>query len=280
MIILNERAALSVKGAHRQGREIRMPCPVHGGGRDTLSITRRGENTVVWHCFAGCCGKEIMRCLKEKGVIEIERDNGFRQLEIDQKAKKRKWCADTWNKATDQFDDRVAKWFEGRKISEQAWRNAVFTGMVRQLGNCLVSKVTNVQLDGTGIHITNMDTKVRRSHGTLKGGAIRLCSLTPAKTVTGVHVICLAEGIETAIAYSQLSSKPCWSLISATGLSNFDLKGSFTRNTKIIVAADFDGAGISACESLVRKNPGWEIDMVLPENYGTDWNDCLMEHSA
>ena len=278
MIILNERAALSVKGAHRQGREIRMPCPVHVGGRDTLAIRQKG-NGVVWHCFAGCDGKDIQERLEVLGIIEVQKDDWKMQSEIDRLAKKRKWCAETWNNATDKYDDRVAKWFEGRKISEEAWRSAFITGMVRQLDNCLVSKVTNNVLAGTGIHITNMGTKVRRSHGSIKGGAIRLCSLTPAQTVTGVHVICLAEGIETAIAYSQLSSKPCWSLISATGIANFELDENVPQGTRIIVAADFDGAGISACEALVRKNPGWEIDMVLPENYGTDWNDCLMEHS-
>jgi hypothetical protein len=35
-------------------------CPAHDDGSPSLSIRERDDGTVLWHCFAGCSGSDVL----------------------------------------------------------------------------------------------------------------------------------------------------------------------------------------------------------------------------
>jgi hypothetical protein len=53
--------------AHREGRNWRCVCPLHGGHSLTL---RDGSNTLLVKCFAGCATADVLAELRHRGLIE------------------------------------------------------------------------------------------------------------------------------------------------------------------------------------------------------------------
>jgi putative DNA primase/helicase len=101
----------------------------------------------------------------------------------------------------------------------------------------------------------------------LPGAAIRL---TAVSAVLGI-----AEGIETAIAASELFEVPVWSCISAQGIESFEPPAGIRE---VIVFADNDAnfAGQKAAFAAAHrlKLRGFEVEVVVPEIIG-DWLDVL-----
>ncbi|HUT49849.1 MAG TPA: toprim domain-containing protein [Alphaproteobacteria bacterium] len=107
---------------------------------------------------------------------------------------------------------------------------------------------------------------VKMSLGPVGGGAVRLAR---ADTVLAV-----AEGLESALAFHQVSSLPIWAALSASGLQAVILP---PQAKEIFVAADHDEAGLDAAETLARRlhNEGRTVRIVPPETPGSDWADEL-----
>ncbi|WBL82305.1 toprim domain-containing protein [Bradyrhizobium xenonodulans] len=100
------------------------------------------------------------------------------------------------------------------------------------------------------------------------GGAVRL---TPPAPVLGI-----AEGIETAIACTMLFDVPTWSALDAGGVERFEPPVGTER---LVIFGDHDanGTGQRAAYALASRMAGRvEIDVRLPPETGTDWNDVLL----
>lgn len=103
----------------------------------------------------------------------------------------------------------------------------------------------------------------------LAGAAIRL---TPVSRTLGV-----AEGIETALAASELFEVPVWSCISTTGIESFEPPEGAEH---IVIFADNDAnfagqaAAYRAAHRLALK--GIEVEVVIPPSVG-DWLDRLIQ---
>lgn len=101
-----------------------------------------------------------------------------------------------------------------------------------------------------------------------EGYAIRLW---PAE-----ETICIAEGIETAIACQMLWKIPAWAVISANEMKKFQPPEGIKN---ILVAGDNDESftgQAAAYETAHRlKMAGYYTDAWLPPDRGTDWNDHL-----
>ena len=288
MILLNEGAALGMKLARRMGGEIRVQCPVHGGSQPSLGIRMKG-NKVVWCCHAGCDGKEVMQSLMEMGVIERtgrmqdyqsawargNQAQAQKQIELGRQIAKRKWMKGVWEGSTADLPREVFDYFQGRSIDYDVCVSAFRPGNVRwsDKRKCLVARVTDSQSNGIGLHITNILTGDRKCHGTTKGGIIRLFDPSNGPPVA------IAEGLETAIAYAQMTGMPTSSAINANGIASFSIDdfGPVDGIHHLTVAADFDGAGITAFERCKRLNERHDVVMDLPNEYGQDWNDKLIK---
>ena len=90
--------------------------------------------------------------------------------------------------------------------------------------------------------------------------------------------LAISEGIETALSFQILSGIPTWSCLSSGGIERFIPP---TGIMEIIIAGDYDKAGILAAEKLISRigTQGIPIKTVFPDTPGEDWNDVLMEVS-
>lgn len=88
--------------------------------------------------------------------------------------------------------------------------------------------------------------------------------------------VCIAEGIETAIANYVLWGVPTWSVTSAHGVRNFEPPAG---TTTVLVAADndADGTGQNVADALVERlsAAGYDTDVLLPGVVGEDFADEL-----
>ena len=101
------------------------------------------------------------------------------------------------------------------------------------------------------------------------GGAVRL---TPPAPILGI-----AEGIETAFAAMKMFGIPTWSALNAGGVEKFDPPADIQR---LIIFGDNDenGRGQRAAYTLAARLSGRvEVEIRMPEQSGTDWNDALLE---
>lgn len=89
--------------------------------------------------------------------------------------------------------------------------------------------------------------------------------------------LCIAEGIETALAATQRFRVPVWSCISASGLQSFEPPEGVR---KLIVFGDNDTnfvGQLAAYSAANRLKPrGWTVTVKMPPTPG-DWLDQLNE---
>lgn len=114
---------------------------------------------------------------------------------------------------------------------------------------------------------------------TVNGCAVRLM---PAG-----EVLCVAEGIETALSVSTATGYPCWSCVSANGLATFEPPEG-VRIVLIFADKDASGVGDEAAEKLRRRlaEKGFIAvicripDPIPVGDKGIDWNDMLKRTGA
>lgn len=99
----------------------------------------------------------------------------------------------------------------------------------------------------------------------LSGAAIRLTAVS--------EVLGIAEGVETALAASELFEAPVWSCVSAQGIESFEPPAGVKE---VIVFADHDEnfAGQAAAYRAAHrlKLKGFEVEVCIPQEPG-DWLD-------
>lgn len=110
----------------------------------------------------------------------------------------------------------------------------------------------------------------RTSFGRFGKGAVRLAQ------VGQDGVLGVAEGVETALAFTRLYGVPCWAALSAVGIEQFEPPPGLTR---LVVAADHDsatGRGFNAAQKLAKRVSALcEVAISMPAAEG-DWNDELL----
>lgn len=105
----------------------------------------------------------------------------------------------------------------------------------------------------------------------LSGAAIRLTVVS--------QVLGIAEGIETALAASELFEVPVWSCISTAGIESFEPPAG-VREVVVFADNDENFAGQSAAYRAAHrlKLKGFEVEVVVPPAVG-DWLDELNRRS-
>lgn len=279
-LIVDLGAALATKGAVRAGaHSVRMVCPVHGSGtRDSLKVSH-GEKGPVWHCHAGCDSAAIKGVLLDMGILRDDPDAKADPAPDSKEDEKRRMDAarKIWSDGTRQ-DEMVEAYFAHRGIHPKVTESAVKSGVIKWSIDKMIAAVT---VDGRRLSATHRTTikgakaTSRKVFGFPNGGAVRLFVAKPPESLA------IAEGIETAVAFSQLYGIPTWAVLSANGIEKFVVPPEVKN---LAVAADFDGTGIKAYEGLARRlsHENWQGKLVLmlpgrPPFYKKDWNDVLRE---
>lgn len=90
--------------------------------------------------------------------------------------------------------------------------------------------------------------------------------------------LALAEGIETALAFSIATKLPAWATISAVGMENI-LLPPYVREVIIAVDNDESGCGQKAAYRLAKRLliEGRTVKSVIPPCVGNDFADMLLE---
>lgn len=104
------------------------------------------------------------------------------------------------------------------------------------------------------------------------GGAVRLSM--------SAETMGIAEGIETAMSASQLFDVPVWAALSAGAMIKWEPPPT-AKSIIIFGDADAGYAGQAAAYTLAQKLSarGLHIEVRLPPDIGSDWNDVVMSEA-
>lgn len=124
-------------------------------------------------------------------------------------------------------------------------------------------------LDGQGDKAPIDDARRVMPLSLPKGCAIRLTD--PAATLG------IAEGLETAVAATEMFGVPCWSAMTAQNMQDFAPPEGVE---KVVVFGDCDASftGQAAAYTLARKlwSRQIKVEIRIPEKIGDDWRDCWL----
>jgi len=102
-----------------------------------------------------------------------------------------------------------------------------------------------------------------------KGSAVRLAAPGPT--------LGIAEGVETALACQILFNVPTWAAICANGLSSFVPPATIER---LLIFGDNDenqvGQRAAAALRARLSSSSIEVESIIPDRIGFDWNDVLL----
>ena len=258
-------------------------CPVegHGKGRGdlspSLSIAAGKGGRVLLHCFAGCRVEDIFAALRS----DLRPDDSGPRTDIGASTPWRSTTAaaqSLWNAARSVKGTPAEVYLQSRRLpadsdalrfaAQARHPGAIGSGMAALLA--AIRGPDNVLLAVQRTFLTREGAKTgvdpaRMMLGRLGHGAVRLA---PAAPVLG-----LAEGVETALAATQLHGVPCWAACGAR-LDRIALPQQVRR---VILFADSDLPGRSTAERAARRAraEGRCAEIHIPEKEGTDWADVL-----
>lgn len=128
-------------------------------------------------------------------------------------------------------------------------------------------------LQGSGKADIESPKKLMPGTEPLNGGAVRLFS--PESSLFESNTLGIAEGIETAVAATQLSQIATWAAISTSLLESWQPPNNIKS---IVIFADRDAnfAGQKSAYILANKlyNRDFLVEVTMPDEVG-DWNDVL-----
>lgn len=291
-------------------RKQNVPCPMCGG-TDRFSISRNPRYEGSWLCRG--CGRgdgisliqKYRRCTFSETLSWLEARLGIQwRSEADSKLKSRSRRKDE-NKL-DELLDRAApinpegpawKYLLSRGISpatlskarnlfevddEPYWdtKEEFADGTSAKRFPAMIAAVINAHGETVALHRTylNEDGKKadvpspRKIVGSFSGEspAIELFEFD--------EVLGAAEGIETALSAAELFSIPVWSLVSAGQLTKFRIPAGLKR---FVVFADNDenftgqAAAYELARSVKTNSPACIVEVIIPKEAGSDWNDVL-----
>lgn len=281
------------------------PCPLCGGrDRFTFDDKFKAGNFYCRHCGTGDGFVLLSRFLKitpVKALHFVERWCG-----IDRFPDETFRLGLSLNKENEEqkIATHLRIWQQAQPLRENdvAWRYLVKRGIdptscgqeLRyhsgleyhdETGNkshhpALISRMTDKNGIVTAVHrtyLTNQGQKAnvgqpkKMTSGATNGAVVQIA---PATAVLGI-----AEGVETALAASELFSLPVWATIGAENLARFEAVPDTVSH--VIIFSDNDrnfvgqAAAFTLAKRLVRKNR--TVDVKVPVQQGTDWLDVLVD---
>jgi hypothetical protein len=145
---------------------------------------------------------------------------------------------------------------------------------------CLLALVRDIKTNKPqAVHRTALTTEPQRigrlSLGPTSGGAVKL---TPDHEVT--HGLMIGEGIETTLSASRLLKfKPCWSVLSRSGIARFPILSDVECIT-IAVDNDESGDGQRDAAHLVERLIAAGVEAITTQpNLAKDFNDITIRES-
>ena len=161
----------------------------------------------------------------------------------------------------------VLKFLANAKHTESGLSLPIMVAAVTSHNDQCVNAVHRTFLAPDGTGKANV-TPAKKSLGQIGGGAVWLSP--PAK------VMCVAEGIETALSCLQATGIACAAALSTGGMRKL-LLPPMPLASEVIIAADNDTPGIEAAMATAQRlhHEGRRVRIATPPTPGTDFNDML-----
>jgi putative DNA primase/helicase len=275
-------------GLRRSGREYTGTCPCCGY-KTGFSVTER-DGVLLLYCAAGGCEQcDLWAVLRKAGLAPDEpereqpRTRGRKSAQFTpvSDSSKDAAVAALWRRSqpiantvaetylrvrgyTALIPSTVLRFAFGRHPNSDRYHPMMVAAVVIEgrTDQCVGLHRTFLRQDGSGK--AELDP-VKMSLGPCKGGAVPLAPAGPLLAVT--------EGIETGLAYTQVTGVPTWAALSTGGLRNLILPAYIAE---VIIAADPDIPGIRAAHEAARRwlAEGRKVIIARPPE-GRDFNDLL-----
>ncbi len=275
-------------GGEWQRRGGMCRCPAHDDRTPSLSV-RTGEWRLLFHCFSGCETGRVIRALRTLGLIGASAGAASGETALspaDPDRRNRGAAARLWAAAHVIARSPAAAYLSGRGLTMQVSDLRYHSRAPYGRGHRVIFRPALLAAvrDGSGlvaVHRTFLDARSatladllqpKRALGRLGAGAVRLRE--PQGGVLG-----WAEGIENAIAATQLTGIPCWATLGTERFARVALPPSVER---LILFLDNDAGGRRA-EKLAREahaDSPIRIEARYPRRPGGDWNDVLLARGA
>ena len=260
-------------------------CPAHEDAKPSLSV-RLGSRTILFHCFAGCHSVDVIRAIRDKGVLR----EGYvhSRPAQDVAGPSAEWllgkAREIWDAARPLRGSPAERYLQQRGIAGPYTQLRYLTRTPCKAGGTLTFRpamISAVRDDRglVGIQRTFLDigscTKAadlqnpKMALGLPGQGAIRLAPVT--------DTLGLAEGLENALAASTMLAIPVWATM---GNERFPLVSIPSPVTRLVLLPDPDAGGRRA-EALARQahaRPGLAIETEWPR--AADWNAELLASYA
>ncbi len=253
-------------------------CPVHHDINPSLTI-RDGERNILLKCHAGCDPGDIISVLRQRGIWPGRKSTDTISPRR-QTTSNAGFALDIWRQCQAASGTLVETYLRGRGITisppaSLRYHPGLKHSSTGLLLPCMVAAVQSVDGAVTGIQRiflrTDGSDKANVSNpkmmlGDIAGGAVRFARSAPK--------LCIAEGIETAIAVMQESGIPTWAALSTSLMKRIILPPEVEH---VVICADHDQAGIDAAHGAARRmqDEGRTVRIALPSEPGRDFCDEL-----
>ncbi|MBV9014239.1 MAG: toprim domain-containing protein [Alphaproteobacteria bacterium] len=292
-------------GLRRSGHDYVGQCP-SCGYHSGFSITEKDGRLLVYCAAGGCTQPALWAALAKLGLIhdrhEQQRPKRRRYTVIKPKAPRIKtdaeiaeanewkWAARLWQRSVPAVLPNGATTVVIDYLRSRGITIPIPADVLRFLPDCwhresgtkalaMIALIEHPIHGHVAVHRTWLRADGggkadlvpnKMTLGGYMGAAIRLAPIGP--------VLALAEGVETALSYMQLTGIPTWSAVSAPGIENLILPVDVRE---VIFAVDPDPVGIKAAEAAARRfaRQGRIVSIARPPA-GQDFNDILMARRA
>lgn len=244
-------------------------CPAHNDSEPSLSI-RQGDRGILVTCFAGCAREDVLR--------ELRRVRSGHHFPMPDQTRPHRTAhvERIWDQATEIQGTLAERYLAYRHLSpppvdlryhprcpylpkpKTVFEPALLVA-VRENRKLVALNRIFLLPDGMGY---SRKVMLGEPHsGAWRGGG-------------GGTTLAIAEGFETAAAFSQLHNLPCWASLGARRLDLLTIPEGITS---LLIAQDNDPEGRRAAQKAIDRyaRPGLSIDRSPPPPRFKDWAKVL-----
>jgi putative DNA primase/helicase len=282
---------------YQGGRAAVIPGPGHSRQDRSLSLSLVDGNPprILWKSWANDPGEAVWPYLgigrqSARPMSKAEADRARAARDRQRRAElelKLAFCREVWAGSVDAMGSPVEAYLRSRAVSgaipptlrfhpaapwgypDPAKPSRTFPAMVAIVTapdgrNAAGLHMTALRPDGSAKAPLNSP---RLMFGDLVGAVVQLGPLPPSGELA------IAEGIETALSYRDLTGAVTWAALSTSGLRRFMPPDGVKRLTVAADSDDAKGEGIAAARELAERASRKCDAVVIPAPEGLDWND-------